>query len=209
MMTSPRRPAPPRKTLTQHLSTACLSAAGWRVEMAEVPPERCVIIGAHHTVWVDLILTLLLMGATGVRFRWVGKESLFQGPLGWLLRTLGGIPVRRSVRANFVDQIVAAFDQSGPLRVAILPEGARRHVTHWKTGFYYIAMGAGVPIVLGYADFRRRRVGLGPLLLPTGDIDADFERYRAFYAGVRGCYPERQGEVRCTSDQQDGPAPAP
>ncbi len=199
----PRQQLPSaRKTITQRLSSACLAAAGWQAELAEPPPARCVIIGAHHTIWSDLILTLLLMGATGVRFRWVAKASLFRGPLGWLLRALGGMPVQRSARANFVAQMVTAFEPGGPLRVAILPEGTRRRVSHWKTGFYYIALGAGVPIALGYADYRRRRVGLGPLLTPTGDIEADFQRYRAFYAGVTGCYPERQGEVRVASEAQ-------
>jgi 1-acyl-sn-glycerol-3-phosphate acyltransferase len=189
-----------RKTFTQQLSSACLAAGGWRAELAEPLPARCIIIGAHHTSWRDLILTLLLMGATGLRFRWVAKESLLRGPLGWLLRSLGGLPVRRGARANFVEQMVAAFGGGGPLQVAISPEGTRRHVNHWKTGFYYIALGAGVPVALAYADFRRRRVGVGPLLMPMGDIDADFQRYRDFYAGVAACHPERQGEVRRAAD---------
>lgn len=203
----PKHPLP-RKTLIQRLSTTCLAAAGWRAELAEAIPERCIVVGAHHTTWWDFILTLLLIGATGIRFRWVAKESLFRAPFGWLLRRLGGIPVRRYSRANFVDQMVAGFAQGGPLRVAISPEGTRRRVTHWKTGFYYIALGAGVPIVLGYADYRRRRVGLGPSLTPTGDIDADFQHYRAFYAGVTACYPERQGDVRHASDAHVGPTSA-
>jgi 1-acyl-sn-glycerol-3-phosphate acyltransferase len=198
-----------RRTTLQRLSGALLAAAGWRAELAGPTPARCVIIGAHHTSWLDLILTLLLMGATGVRFRWVAKESLFRWPLGWLLRSLGGMPVRRGAKAHFVDQVVAAFDEGGPLRVAISPEGTRQHATHWKTGFYHIALGAGVPVVLGYADFRRRRVGLGPALMPTGDLEADFARYRAFYADVVGRYPARQGEVRRNPEGRDGPPPAP
>lgn len=203
----PHQPAP-RKTLIERLSGACLAAGGWRAELAEPLPGRCIIVGAHHTTWWDLILTWLLMGATGLRFRWVAKDSLFRGPLGWLLRALGGMPVRRSARGNFVGQIVEAFAGGDPLRVAILPEGTRRRVTHWKTGFYHIALGAGVPIVLGYADYRRRLVGLGPVLTPTGDIEADFQQYRAFYAGVTGRYPELQGEVRLVTDDQPGLAPA-
>lgn len=204
----PQRPST-RQTPAQRLSGACLAAAGWRVEQAEALPARCIIVGAHHTTWWDLILTLLLMGATGLRFRWVAKESLFWPPLGWLLGALGGMPVRRSARANFVGQLVAAFAGGGPLRIAIIPEGTRRRVTHWKTGFYHIARGAGVPIVLGYADYRRRAVGLGPVLTPTGDIEADFQQYRAFYAGVTGRYPALQGEVRLASDEAAGSAPAP
>jgi 1-acyl-sn-glycerol-3-phosphate acyltransferase len=197
---------PPGKTLTQRLSDACLATAGWRAEQAEPIPTRCVIVGAHHTTWWDLIFTLLLMGSTGLRFRWVAKASLFWWPLGWLLRSLGGMPVQRGARASFVQQLVAAFERGGPLQVAILPEGTRRRVPHWKTGFYHIAMGAGVPVVLGFADYRRKVVGLGPVLTPTDDLAADFQRYRAFYAGVTGRYPDQEGDVRLAGDEQPGAA---
>lgn len=206
-MTNLRQASSSCRTLTQRLSGALLAAAGWRAEIAAPLPDRCVIIGAHHTTWWDLILTLLLMGATDVRFRWVAKESLFWWPLGALLRALGGIPVRRMAQADFVGQMVAIFARGGPLRLAILPEGTRNYANHWKTGFYYIALGADVPIILGYADFRRRLVGLGPLLVPTGDLDADFRRYHDFYAGVAALHPDRQGEVRHILDDQAGPAP--
>ncbi|WP_165774729.1 1-acyl-sn-glycerol-3-phosphate acyltransferase [Candidatus Viridilinea mediisalina] len=195
----------PRKTLLQRLSGACLALAGWRAEVAEPLPPRCLIIGAHHTTWWDLIVTLLLMGATGVRFRWIAKDSLFRAPLGWLLRALGGMPVRRGAKANFVGQMVAAFQADPELRVAMVPEGTRRRVDHWKTGFYYIAHGAGVPIVLGYADYAKRCVGLGPVLLPSGDLDADFARYRAFYGAVTGRFPQFQGAVRHVAELQAKP----
>jgi 1-acyl-sn-glycerol-3-phosphate acyltransferase len=199
-----QQPLPLRPTIIQRLSVACLALGGWRAEVAEPIPARCVIIGAHHTTWWDLIASLLLMGATGVRFRWVAKASIFWWPLGWLLTVLGGMPVQRGARANFVNQMVATFGQGKPLRLAILPEGTRRYVTHWKTGFYYIALEAGVPVVLGYADYRKRRVGLGPVLFPSGDIDADFAQYRAFYAGVHGYAPALQGEVRRAPDALEG-----
>lgn len=208
-MANLRQPPSPHRTALQRVSGACLAAMGWRAELAEPLPDRCIIIGAHHTTWWDLIFTWLLMGATGLRFRWVAKESLFRPPLGWLLGALGGMPVRRGARANFVAQMVAAFEQGGPLRVALIPKGTRRHVTHWKTGFYYIALGAGVPVALGYADYRRKIVGMGPVLVPTGDLAADFERYRAFYAGVTARYPDQQGEVQLAPDDQPGLAPAP
>jgi 1-acyl-sn-glycerol-3-phosphate acyltransferase len=155
-----------------------------------------VVIGAPHTSSWDLPLTLLLMLGTGLGLRWVGKDSLFRGPAGWLLRALGGIPLERNGRASFVDQMVAAFRANESLRLAISPEGTRSNARQWKTGFYHIALGAGVPIVLGYADYRNRVVGLGPLLHPTGDIDADFESIRSFYAGIVGRHPERQGAIR-------------
>lgn len=206
MTPEPTHTPSPRRTLTQRLSAALLACGGWRAELQGPPPERCVVVGAHHTTWMDLILTLLLMGATGLRFSWVAKESLFRWPFGWLLTALGGVPVRRGARADFVGQMVAAFAAGGPLRLAILPEGTRRRVGHWKTGFYQIALAAGVPIVLGFADYRRRVVGMGPVLAPTGNIAADFGRYRAFYAGVTGRFPERQGAVRLAADDAGDPA---
>jgi 1-acyl-sn-glycerol-3-phosphate acyltransferase len=132
--------------------------------------------------------------------RWVGKDTLFRGPFAWLFKKLGGIPVNRRARENFVEQMVAAFRSQETLRLAIVPEGTRQAAPHWKTGFYYIALGAGVPIVLGYDDYRRKVVGLGPTILPTGDIHADMERIRTFYAGTVGKHPERQGPIEIRGD---------
>lgn len=189
-----------RRTWLQRLSQACLGVAGWRAEVAEPLPARCVMIGAHHTTWFDFVMNLLLMGATGLRYRWMAKSSLFRKPFGGIMRALGGMPVERGARANFVDQVVAQLHQHESLIIALLPEGTRRHTSHWKTGFYYIALGAQVPIALGYVDYKRRRIGVGPILMPTGDIEADFVRYRDFYATITGLHPERQGDVRLLSD---------
>lgn len=190
----PRRPG-------QRAGHLIAATAGWRVIIPEPPPPRCVVVGAPHTSSWDLPLTLLLTLAGGLRLRWVGKESLFRGPGGPALRALGGMPVRREGRADFVAQMVAAFAAEEALRLAILPEGTRGRAAHWKSGFYYIALGARVPIVLGYADYRRRLVGLGPALEPSGDIGADFALIRAFYAGIVGRHPGRQGPVAIAADR--------
>ncbi len=182
--------------MSRRLGHLIATLAGWRVLVAEPPPERCVVIGAPHTSAWDTLLTLLLMLATGVKMRWVAKESLFHGPLGWLLSALGGLPVDRSGQNGFVAQMAARFAASKRLIIAILPEGTRNRADHWKTGFYYLALSAGVPIVLGYADYRRREVGFGPTLHPSGDIHADFRVIREFYTGVTGRYPEKQGPIR-------------
>jgi 1-acyl-sn-glycerol-3-phosphate acyltransferase len=144
------------------------------------------------------------MLAAGLKLRWIGKDTLFRGLVGWLLRRLGGIPINRRSRENFVEQMVAAFHMNESLMIAILPEGTRRNAAYWKTGFYYIAWGARVPIVLGYADYSRRVVGVGPVFHPTGDIQADFETIRAFYTGITGKHPERQGAIQLrASDSAD------
>jgi 1-acyl-sn-glycerol-3-phosphate acyltransferase len=185
-----------RRRLSQRVGHAITAAVGWQVQIQQAAPARCVIVGAPHTSGWDLPLTLLLMLAAGLRLRWIGKDTLFRGPVGWLLRWLGGIPVNRRARENFVGQMVAAFDANERLMIAILPEGTRSSTPYWKTGFYYIALGARVPIVLGYADYRRKVVGLGPTLHPTGDIQADFETIRSFYTGITGKHPERQAAIQ-------------
>jgi 1-acyl-sn-glycerol-3-phosphate acyltransferase len=178
--------------------------AGWRVIVSERLPRRCVVIGAPHTSGWDLAATLLLMLTGGLRLRWVAKEALFRGPGGFILRALGGIPVRREARAGFVAQMVAAFATEQQLMLAILPEGTRGKAAHWKQGFYHIALGAGVPIVLGYADYERKLIGLGPIVKPSGDIQADFAIIRRFYAGIKGKHPERQGPVAILVGQDLG-----
>lgn len=189
-----------RRPLAQRAGHLIAAALGWRVAVPEQTPARCVVIGAPHTSSWDLALTLLLMLATGLRMRWVGKEALFRGPAGPLLRLLGGMPVRRGERSGFVGQMVAAFGDGEPLMLAILPEGSRSKTKHWRTGFYYIALGARVPILMGYADYRRRLVGLGPALEPSGDLQADFAAIRAFYRGIAGRRPELQGPIIIETD---------
>lgn len=168
---------------------------GWRVVVAQPPPAPCVVIGAPHTSAWDMPLTLLLMLATGVRMRWVAKDSLFRGPFSPLLSLLGALPVDRAGQ-GFVAQMTARFATSKGLIIAILPEGTRSRAEYWKTGFYYLALSAGVPVVLAYADYRRREVGFGPTLYPSGDIHADFRVIRAFYTGITGRHPEKQGPIR-------------
>jgi 1-acyl-sn-glycerol-3-phosphate acyltransferase len=112
------------------------------------------------------------------------------------MRRLGGIPVVRSSRSNFVEQVVAMYNASDRLRIAISPEGTRSEAGYWKTGFYFIAQGAGVPIMLAYVDYPRKLVGIGPQLTPSGDIEADIQVLARFYADKTPRYPQRRGEVR-------------
>jgi 1-acyl-sn-glycerol-3-phosphate acyltransferase len=193
-----------RQRISQRIGLKIAAAAGWQVQI-QPPPPRCVIIGAPHTSNWDLPVTLLMMLCGNLKLRWVGKDTLFRGPLGWVLRALGGIPVNRRSRLNFVDQMIAAFGTNESLMIAILPEGTRRRAAYWKTGFYYIALGADVPIVMGYADYRRRIVGLGPALHPAGDIDADFAAIRTFYADITGRHPERQGAITIRQGDDTNP----
>jgi 1-acyl-sn-glycerol-3-phosphate acyltransferase len=126
----------------------------------------------------------------------MGKHTLFRGPMGTVMRALGGIPVRRDRVGGLVAQMVEAFERNPSLVLTVPPEGTRTYVPYWKSGFYQIARAAQVPIVLGYLDYERRCGGLGPALLATDDIRADMDEIRAFYSDKRGLYPDRFGEIR-------------
>jgi len=180
----------------QQLGRLFLRANGWKAEGVIPAASKYVLIAAPHTTNWDLFYFLSLAQEMGVRVSWMGKQSLFRGPMGALMRSLGGIPVRRDRRSNLVDQMAEAFDSQESLVLTIPPEGTRSYTAHWKSGFYRIALAARVPIVLGFLDSDRKRGGLGPELIPTGDVREDMNEIRAFYANVRGKYPADFGEVR-------------
>jgi 1-acyl-sn-glycerol-3-phosphate acyltransferase len=135
------------------------------------------------------------MTAIGLRLSWVGKHTLFHWSLGWLMRSIGGIPVNRLISTNFVDQIIETFGSYDELIFAIAPEGTRRKTDKWKSGFYYIALGAKVPIALGYVDYRRKKGGIGAFLNPTGNIDGDLDKIREFYSKITAKFPENVGDI--------------
>jgi 1-acyl-sn-glycerol-3-phosphate acyltransferase len=133
--------------------------------------------------------------AFNVKFSWMVKDAAFFFPLGLLVRAFGGIPIDRSRRTNAVAQAIESFRTTPALALAVSPEGTRRRADHWKTGFYQIALGAKVPIVLSYLDYKRKVTGLGPIFQPTGDMEADFREFAAFYEQVTPRYPELRGRV--------------
>jgi|Deesub1362A_J573_1020465.scaffolds.fasta_scaffold03037_3 1-acyl-sn-glycerol-3-phosphate acyltransferase len=189
------RPVVP-KTLGQKLGHALMRSFGWRVEIQLPEQRKCVLIGAPHTSNWDFLIMLMLRMCAGVPFHFIGKVELFRGPMGWLFRKLGGIPVDRRRRANLVSQIVESFNQRDQMMLVITPEATRSRSDYWKSGFYHIARQAGVPIALGYVDFSRRQTGIGPCFMPSGNIESDMAMIRDFYADKVGKFPENQGQVR-------------
>lgn len=176
------------RALLRPVARALLRLAGWRVE-GELSPQaaRCVVIAAPHTSNWDFPYTLLGAFALGMNIRWLGKAALFRAPFGPLMRWLGGIAVRRDRSNNLVASSIEALKAApGPLQLVLSPEGTRAHTTQWRTGFHHIARGAGLPIQLSYLDWGQRRLGLGPLVEPTPDVDGDIARIRAFYAPFKG-----------------------
>ncbi len=175
-------------TLLRGLSITFLQLAGWKV-VGKLPADaaKSVLIAAPHTSNWDLPYTLMVCFALRLNVYWMGKASIFKPPFKGVMMWLGGIPVDRSQSNNLVLDSSAAITRAvGPLQLIVPPEGTRRGTRYWKTGFYYIAAGAGVPIMMAYLDYDKKVGGLGPLFQTTGDIQADMAAIKAFYAGVKG-----------------------
>ena len=159
---------------------------GWSIEGKVPDLKKFVIIAAPHTSNWDFPITMALTFALRMKIHWMGKASLFRPPFGAASRWLGGIAIDRSRANNVVEQAIQAFKEHDALIMVIPPEGTRKKVSHWKTGFYHIAAGAKVPIILGYLDYRRKAGGIGPVFHPTGRIEEDIEKIKEFYAAMTG-----------------------
>lgn len=175
-------------TLLRGVSLAWLRIAGWTVQGELVPEARkSVFIAAPHTSNWDLPYTLFAAFALRLTPYWMGKASIFKFPFGGLMRWLGGIPVDRSKSNNLVAASAEALvNADGPVQLIVPPEGTRSKTIYWKTGFYWIAVTAKLPIVMAYMDYPRKLVGLGPLFKPTGDVDADMAEIKRYYAQYKG-----------------------
>jgi 1-acyl-sn-glycerol-3-phosphate acyltransferase len=173
-----------------------LRLLGWELQGERPAYKKYLILAAPHTSNWDVPLMLAMSYVYGIRLAWIGKHTLFRGPWGWLLRLVGGIPVDRRARHNAVQQMVAEFERRDELFLAITPEGTRGRADYWKSGFYYIASGAGVPIVLGLLDYQRKVGGLFDVVHATGDLTADMDKIRHFYRNASGKFPQDFGPIR-------------
>ena len=182
-------------TALRRFSVAYLRWKGWTV-VGALPPQavKSVLIAAPHTSNWDLPYTLMVAFSLRLHIYWIGKASLFRWPFGALMRWLGGIAVDRSKSNNLVTASAQAIVQAdGPLQLVVPPEGTRGKTRHWKTGFYFIALEAQVPIILAYLDYQRKVGGLGPMFTPTGQVDDDMAEIKRFYAPIKG---RRAGHFR-------------
>lgn len=188
--------------LLRSVSRSILRMIGWRIDGGPPAIPKFVVTGAPHTSNWDFPVAILFAFSFGVPLRWLGKDSLFRFPFGLMFRWMGGIPVDRSQKHGKVEQIVRMFRESETLYLMIAPEGTRKKVAEWKTGFYYMALGAGVPIVPGFLDYREKRGGLGAPIIPSGDIAKDMKVIKGFYAGVTGRHPDRSDSCvqECSPD---------
>lgn len=158
--------------------------------------DRYVIIAAPHTSNWDMPFMLAMAFVYDIPVRWMGKHTLFSPPFGVLLKRLGGIPIVRDQPGGVVGQMVDYFKDNESLVLMVPAEGTRSHVEYWKSGFYHIARAADVPVILSYLDFEKKVGGIGPSLQLTGDIHADMDKIRAFYAGIQGLRPQNVGVIR-------------
>jgi 1-acyl-sn-glycerol-3-phosphate acyltransferase len=179
------------RNVLQLLAIIVLRTFGWRRAGRVPDAPKFVMIAAPHTSNWDFPVGLAIMFAFKVKFCWLGKEAIFKRPFGPFFKWLGGIPVNRTTSGDVVAQTVQAFKEHERMIMVVAPEGTRKRSNHWKTGFYYIASGANVPVVLGFIDYLRKDGGFGPTIMPTGNIEKDMIKIRAFYQNITAKMPDK------------------
>ena len=175
-----------------HIARFVMRLLGWRVDGNLPSIPKFVLIGAPHTSSWDFVLFLGVIFTLRANVRFMGKAELFRSPIGFFFRYCGGIPVERSKSTGLVDQMVEACNKSERFILTIAPEGTRHHVREWKRGFYHIAKGAGIPIVLAVVDGKHKTVRVGQVFYPTENMEADLKTIQGFFAGIVGINPRRK-----------------
>jgi len=208
-MTAAATPYTFKRTFMQNLWYALFRLIGWKANYYDPGTNKYICVVWPHTSNLDFFIGFIFSRAYPLpNPNFFAKDSLFKGTFGPIWRWLGGIPVVRDRSTNFVDQVAAEFQRRDKIMIAITPEGTRKHTEYWRSGFYYIALAAKTPLVLASMDYSKRLITYGKTLMPTGDLDADLERIREFYAGVMGRHPERQGEIRMRPSSDEQPVQA-
>ena len=172
--------------LLRFISVVLLKLIGWKALGEPLEHQRFVLIAAPHTSNWDFPLMLMVVLKLKLRVFWMGKHTLFPFPFGWFMKWLGGIPIDRGAAHNVVSETVRQYAENDELVVLIPPEGTRKKVKTWKTGFYHIASNASVPILMGYVDGSRKVAGFADFFTPTGDLEKDLEDIREFYKDFKG-----------------------
>lgn len=174
---------------------ALMKLFGWKSILAPAPSKKFVALGYPHTSNWDFIPAIAWAWSTGLKMNFVGKAALFKGLMGPVMRRLGGIPLERDKSRNFVDQIVEIINSRDEIALIIAAEGTRAKAEYWRSGFYYMALEAKVPIGLAYMDWKKREIGIKQYLMPSGDLEKDFEIIKAYYQGVTGHNPSQQSPI--------------
>jgi len=184
-----------QKRFLQHLAKRVLRIMGWKTA-GQVPPyPKYVMIGYPHTSNWDAFIGLVVFWSMGVDLKWLAKQSLFHWPLSWILKRAGAVPINREKSQNLVQKVTNIFNKSEQFVLTLSPEGTRKKNDYWRTGFYFMALEARVPIALGFLDYKTKTGGFGPVVWPSGDIEKDIEKIRAFYQGIHGKFPQLEGTI--------------
>ncbi len=178
-------------SISRWLGRSAYALSGWRIQGALPDLPKFVVIVAPHTSNRDFFVGIGALFSLGLRVAFLGKDSIFRGPMGPIVRWLGGTPVDRSVSRDRVAEMVDVFRNHDRLVVGLAPEGTRKKVKAWKTGFYHVARGAGVPIVPVWFDYPKKTVGIGPPFYPTGDVNADIAYLQGLFRAEMGKKPEK------------------
>ncbi len=178
------------KPFLRLISLLILKIIGWKVVRNIPDTRKFILVAAPHTSNWDFALVLLLAFALDIKVYIMIKKEVLEWACGSVFNWLGVIPVDRDRSGNIVAQAIRAFDQAENLVVVISPAGTRKKVKRWKTGFYHIAVGADIPIMLGFLDYGRKTGGIGRMIVPKGDMEADMIEIKAFYADITGKYSE-------------------
>ena len=173
-----------------------LKSLGWTIETDYPGVDKYVLVAAPHTSNWDFPLGLAGSWALDLDALWIGKHTLFRKPYGWFFRALGGTPVDRRQATDLIQQMTDLFNRSEKMILALAPEGTRSETDHWKSGFYYIARAAGVPIAMAYLDYGKKQLGIGGGFYPSEDIQDAFRRIREFYRDRKGKYPEKASLIQ-------------
>ncbi|WP_299821882.1 1-acyl-sn-glycerol-3-phosphate acyltransferase [uncultured Pontibacter sp.] len=178
--------------IAKSLSKFFFKITGWKLN-GNLAPElrRCVMVAAPHTSNWDFVYARAAFYLMDAPIRFTIKKEFMRFPFGGLLKAMGALPIDRSKNTRMVDAMIQIFNETpGDMCVMVTPEGTRKYQPRWRRGFYHVAVGAGVPIILGYLDYAKKEAGVGPAFYPTGDADADIEAIMAFYRTKTAKYPE-------------------
>ena len=180
--------------LARPIAVGLLKLTGWKVTTPFVPYRKMVVVGGPHTSNWDFILLLAFALHWRVTCNWVGKDTLFKGWRGPIMRKLGGVSVDRSRSANLVDQVVDEFGRRDRMILVITPEGTRGKVSKWKTGFYHIARGADIPIIAITADYEKREGRVAGVVDPVEDYETVEAKLKSLFSSATPRNPDRIGK---------------
>lgn len=184
------------KSLCRAAHVLMVKGLGWKITGERPPEKKVMILGAPHTSTLDFFLTLALIHHFDLPLRYLIKDNVFKGPMAPLLRSLGGIPVNRRQANKLVVNLIAVIKEQDEMTLGVLPEGTRKYVEYWKSGFYYIALGAEIPIYPVKVDGVNKQLEMGPRMTVTGDIVEDVALLADFFGDTKGVRPENGAPVR-------------